>query len=245
MRLLQVYPLTLLLLIFLWACQGSPETVDTANNVVTAAETDAISSGEWVSLFDGQHTDAWRNFKGEGLNWKVEDGLFTTEGNQGDIITKDTYENFELEFEWKIERGGNSGVMFNVLEGDEYDYTFETGPEYQLIDNDNYEEVHNYKLEPSQVTAANYALHTPKDHNLNPAGEFNTSRILVNEGHVEHWINGEKVVEYDLWSSDWEQAVAQTKFRDMPAYGKASSGHIALQDHGDIVWFKSIRIREL
>lgn len=233
-----------LAMIVLWNCQSTPQNQDTTSEAVSSAETDTTSE-EWVLLFDGQNTDAWRNFKGEDLSWKVEDGLLTTAGNQGDIITKDTYENFELVFEWKIEKGGNSGVMFNVLEGDDYDYTFETGPEYQLIDNDNYEEVHNYKLEPSQVTAANYALHIPRDHSLNPAGEFNTSRILVNEGHVEHWINGDKVVEYDLWSSDWEQAVAQTKFKDMPAYGKAASGHIALQDHGDIVWFKSIRIREL
>ncbi len=232
----------LLLLVIIWGCQSPDDSNQETANIESSAVSETDTA--WHNLFDGSNTEAWRNFKKESLAWKVEDGLLTTPGNQGDIITKDTYENFELVFEWKIDKGGNSGVMFNVQEGD-YDYTFETGPEYQLIDNDNYEEVHDYPLEPTQVTAANYALHIPEAHQLNPTGEFNKSRIVVNEGHVEHWINGSKVLEYDLWSPAWEAAIARTKFKDMPAYGKSKSGHIALQDHGDVVWFKSIKIREL
>ena len=238
------FSLFALLLLCQWACQPTEQAAqeDTPAEDIQTTESE---ENDWQMLFDGSNTDAWRNYKSQDFKWMVEDGLLTTDGSQGDIITKDTYENFELEFVWKIERGGNSGVIYLVQENEQYGSTYETGPEYQLIDNDNYEEVHDYKLEPSQVTAANYALHVPTSYQLNPAGEFNTSRILVNDGHVEHWINGSKAVEYDLWTPEWESAVAQTKFKEMPDYGKAHSGHIALQGHGDVVWFKNIRIREL
>jgi hypothetical protein len=234
-----------LVLLILWNCQPATQDDDQGAENEISTQTTSNTEGEWIVLFDGQNADAWRDFKGETLSWKVENGELTTDGEQGDIITQDTYQNYELVFEWKIERGGNSGVIYNVVEDDKYGSTYETGPEYQLIDAENYKEVHDYELQDSQVTAANYALHVPSSQPTKPAGAYNLSKIVVNEGQVEHWLNGEKVVSYELWSPEWVEKVAQTKFKNMPDYGKAKSGHIALQGHGDAVWFKEIKIREL
>ncbi|MDF9797348.1 hypothetical protein OKW21_002611 [Catalinimonas alkaloidigena] len=235
--------LTILSLAFCIACQSQEkqEATDTPQTEPVAQE----SSDEWIMLFDGSDVSHWRNYKEEGFNWDVVNGELTTDGSSGDIITKDTYENYILEFDWKIERGGNSGVIYNVVEDEKYGSTYETGPEYQLIDAENYKEVHDYELEETQVTAANYALHVPTSQPTKPAGEYNHSKIVVNKGKVEHWLNGEKVVDYELWTPEWQEKVTQTKFKDMPDYGKAKSGHIALQGHGDAVWFKEIKIKEL
>ncbi|WKN30986.1 DUF1080 domain-containing protein [Porifericola rhodea] len=221
------------------ACQSQEKKQSATQSVVQQAE------NEWTMLFDGNDASQWRNFKSQDLNWSVENGNLTTSGGKGDIITKEKYENFILEFEWKIERAGNSGVMYNVVEAEKYNSPYETGPEYQLIDAVNFKEVHGHELEDAQVTAANYALHIPKSTNVKLAGEYNLSKIVVNQGKVEHWINEEKAVEYELWSDQWKEEVANTKFKAMPDYGKAKSGHIALQDHGDAVWFREIKIKEL
>lgn len=239
------FMLASLFLVSLFACQPQQEN---AANDAAEQETNtpaAEVSDEWLMLFDGSDVSHWKNYNAEGFNWQVVNGELTTEGSSGDIITKDTYENYELEFEWKIERGGNSGVIYHSIEDEKYSSTYETGPEYQLIDAENYKEVHDHELEDNQVTGANYALHVPSSQPVKPAGEYNHSKIVVNQGKVEHWLNGEKVVEYELWTAEWEEMVAQTKFKDMPDYGKAKSGHIALQGHGDQVWFREIKIKEL
>ena len=244
MRSNQILPV-FLLFVFGIACQ-SPQEETTDASAPNNAETVSQQNEEgWIMLFDGTDVSQWRNYKEEGFNWEVVNGELHTDGSSGDIITKDTYENYELEFEWKIEKGGNSGVIYNVVEDAKYGSTYETGPEYQLIDADNYEEVHNYQVKPDQVTGANYALHVPASQPTKPFGEYNHSKIVVNEGKVEHWLNGEKVVDYELWTPEWKEQVAHTKFKDMPDYGKAKSGHIALQGHGDAVWFREIKIREL
>lgn len=226
------------------ACQ-QPSQENAEAPEVNSEPVSQESDEEWIMLFDGNDVSHWRNYNEDGFNWDVVNGELTTDGSSGDIITKDTYENYVLEFDWKIEKGGNSGVIYNVVEDEKYGSTYETGPEYQLIDAENYKEVHDYELEDAQVTAANYALHVPTSQPTKPAGEYNHSKIVVNNGKVEHWLNGEKVVEYELWTPEWEEKVAQTKFKDMPDYGKAKSGHIALQGHGDAVWFKEIKIKEL
>lgn len=237
--------LTLFFLSFLFACQPQQQEETTEAAETQAENVAQETNDEWIMLFDGSDVSHWKNYKEDGFNWQVVNGELTTDGSGGDIITKDTYENYILEFDWKIERGGNSGVIYNVVEDNKYESTHETGPEYQLIDAENYKEVHDYELEDNQVTAANYALHVPASQPVKPAGEYNHSKIVVNQGKVEHWLNGEKVIEYELWTPEWEEMVAQTKFKDMPDYGKAKSGHIALQGHGDQVWFKEIKIKEL
>lgn len=213
-------------------------------DVKTVGEVDTTAKEEWVTLFDGSGLDHWRNFKGSEISWQVEDGTLTTPGGKGDIVSKDTYSNFELEFDWKISEGGNSGVMYLVQEGDQ-EATFHTGPEYQIIDAEGYAKKSGSQLDDTQITGANYGLHTPASKPAKPVGEWNKGKIVVNDRHVEHWLNGEKVVEYDLGTDEWKKQVSQTKFQEWPDYGMAKEGHIALQDHGDQVWFKDIRIREL
>lgn len=225
------------------ACSSSPDTESASS--ADSTTTNTASDEGWTVLFDGSSLDHWRNYKSDSAAWRIEDGALNTTGGQGDLITKDQYGNFELEFDWRITEGSNSGVVYLVQEGDEYNNSYETGPEYQLIDDESYGTVHNMELEKSQMSGANYALDEPQNAQLKPLGEYNQSKIIVNDGHVEHWLNGQVVVEYDLWTDEWNKRVAETKFKDMPGYGKSKEGHIALQDHGDPIWFKNIRIRQL
>lgn len=199
-------------------------------------------------LFDGANADHWRAFKSDSLpaNWVVQNGNLVTLGHGGDlggdIITKETYEDFDLSLEWAISEGGNSGIFFHVLEYD-HPTVYATGPEYQLIDDIGFP----HELEEWQKTGANYAMHnadTAKK-KLNPIGEFNSSRIRVDDGHVTHWLNDEKVLEYELWTDEWKELVQNSKWKDYPSYGLVRRGHIALQDHGSVVKFRNIKIKDL
>ena len=199
---------------------------------------------EWISLFDGKSLNGWRSFNSDTINgWTVEDGYLTALGEggdlSGDIVSVDEFESFELYLEWKISPGGNSGVMFRVVEG--YPTTYATGPEYQLLDDEGFPS----PLEDWQKAGANYAMHVARNKTLNPAGEFNTTRIIVDGPHVEHWLNGKKILEYELWSDEWTELKENGKWKDYPDYGMAKKGHIALQDHGDKVWFRDVRIRPI
>ncbi len=238
-------------LTFLWACSTkspseestmgtSPEHI---HNQLTAAE----KAEGWTLLFDGESTNGWRVYqRDEVRGWAVENGELialgeeTPDGHANDIITEKQYRNFELQLEWKVSKGGNSGIFFNVVEEDQYKTVYATGPEYQLVDDDGYPN----GLADNQKSGANYAMHPPAKNVVRPQGEFNHSRIVVLNGHVQHWLNGEKVVEYDLWTPEWEALVQAGKWKDFPGYGKARSGHIALQDHGNKTWFRNIKIKE-
>jgi hypothetical protein len=177
----------------------------------------------------------------------VEDGalvcLGATKGvSGGDLVTNRQFENFELAWEWKIDKGSNSGVFYHVIESPKYKKPSETGPEYQLIDDVNFPA----RLEEWQKTGADYAMHVPNDKKkMKPLGEWNTSRIVFNQGQVEHWLNGEKIVRFQAWTPAWNQEKTQGKWKDYPDYGTAKSGPIVLQDHGNKAYFKNIRIREL
>jgi hypothetical protein len=218
------------------------EIVMELHNVLTEEE---IGEG-WELLFDGESIEGWRGFGKESVPpaWKAEDGTLMTSGaggdEGGDIISTKIFKDFELSLEWKISPEGNSGIFFNVIEeGQEVIYA--TGPEYQLIDDLSFPE----PLEDWQTTGANYAMHPPVGAKVKPVGEFNHSRIILSEGHVQHWLNGSMVVEYDLWSEDWKKRVSEGKWNGFPDYGKASEGHIGLQDHGNKIWFRNIKIRVL
>lgn len=230
-------PIILLLLPAMFSCNKKEQ----AMNTLTQAE----KEGGWKLLFDGKTTDGWRSFRKEGVSgWTVENGTLKGLGegsdSGGDIITVDQYENFELKLDWKLAPRGNSGIMYMVRE-DTFNVPYATGPEYQLLDDEDFPE----PVEDWQLTAADYAMYVARDKKLNPAGTWNTAKIVVDHGHVEHWLNGQKVVEYELWSNDWKQRVAAGKWKDYPAYGSFARGHIALQDHGSLVWFRNIKIREL
>ncbi|MBE0655842.1 MAG: DUF1080 domain-containing protein [Bacteroidales bacterium] len=208
------------------------------------SQNDLSEESEWISLFDGKTLNGWRSFNSDTIGgWVVENGYLTALGEgsdlSGDIVSVDEFENFELYLEWKISPGGNSGVMFRVVEG--YATTYATGPEYQLLDDEGFPS----PLEDWQKAGANYAMHVARNKTLKPVGEFNTTRIIVDGPHVEHWLNGEKILEYELWSDEWTELKENGKWKDYPDYGMAKKGHIALQDHGDNVWFRDVRIRPI
>jgi hypothetical protein len=202
----------------------------------------------WELLFNGRNTSGWRGFQKEDLTidegWYAHGGTLTTSGTGGDIggdiVTERKFSNFIFETEWRIDEGGNSGILYLVGENG-YRAVYETGPEYQLLDDQGI----SGQAQDWHKTAANYGMHAPQNAPVQPAGEWNTARIVVDNGHVEHWLNGEKVVEYQLWSDEWEKLVSSGKWADFPNYGRYKEGHIALQDHGSRVWFRNMKIKEL
>jgi hypothetical protein len=208
-----------------------------------AAAAPATTSGKedgWRSLFDGRTTAGWRGFRQRQMpeGWQVVDGALTRVARATDIVTVDQFGDFELTVEWKLPSNGNSGIFYRVTEDD--DVMWHTAPEFQLIDN-----AYKEPLKPVQLAGANYDLHPPSRDVTRPIGSWNAARVLVRGAHVEHWLNGVKVVEYELWSDDWERRVRDSKFKDYPLYARARRGHIGLQEHDSRVAFRNIRIREL
>jgi hypothetical protein len=230
---------------FILDAQTNSDRTSKSQKPINSLTKKEISEG-WQLLFDGKTTNGWRGFKMEALpdGWQVMDGNLVTLGKGddlgGDIVTTSQYEDFDLYLEWAISEGGNSGIFFHVLEGD-YPAIYATGPEYQLIDDVGFPE----KLAEWQKTGANYAMHNPENVVLKPVGEFNSSRILVKDGHVTHWLNGKKVVEYDLWTDDWKERLVVGKWNAYPGYGLARNGFIGLQDHGSFIRFRNIKIKDL
>lgn len=218
---------------------------DTSVNELTKNE----KKEGWKLLFNGKNLDGWRTYKNiTSSSWKVSDGVLCSDkptGNENpDLITADMYENFELSIDWKISPQGNSGILYHVTEDN--DQTYESGPEYQLIDNKGFPE----KIEEYQKTAANYAMQAPSVDATKEPGQWNHTIIIVNKGHVEHWLNGKKIVEYEMWSDTWKQQKAAGKWKDVAAYGAAKTGHIALQaSHSGVentgICFRNIKIKVL
>ena len=203
----------------------------------------------WQLLFDGKTLNGWRDYNGDKLTapWFATDGTIQARGGGGDahgyIVTSKNYENFDLVWDWKIAKGGNSGMLYHVVENPAFKVPYVTGPEYQLIDNLGFPE----QLEDWQKTAADYAMHVADISKLiiKPAGEWNSSRIVFDSGHVEHWLNGQKVVEFEAWTEDWFARKHSGKWENAPEYGLASTGVICLQDHGSAAWFRNMKIKEL
>ena len=198
-------------------------------------------------LFDGSTLNGWRTYQNKPSDaWSVKDGAIYCKGSEtnksdtrADLITNDQFENFDLSLDWKISPKGNSGIIYMVTE--EFPASYLSGPEYQIIDDKNFPE----KLENWQMTAANYAMDPAPTAKPNPVGHWNHTRIIVNNGHVEHWLNGKKVVQYELWTDEWKRKKMAGKWKDAAGYGQSKVGHIALQDHGSEAWFKNIKIRKL
>jgi hypothetical protein len=211
--------------------------------------TDAERMAGWKLLFDGKTTNGWRGYRMEEMppGWKVIDGaLARVSGGAGgkgagggdDIVTIDEYEHFELQLEWKLGPKGNSGVLYHVSEAPVTAWHF--APEVQLLDNSAHQ-----SRDKRQHAAACYDLYAPTKDTTKPLGEWNHLRIVVNGPHVEHWLNGEKVVEYVLGSDDWKKRVAASKHKARPEFGTVRKGRIALQDHTDRLDFRSIKVRIL
>lgn len=202
----------------------------------------AAPAAKWHTLFDGKMTDAFRGWRSEGMpeGWHVRGGTLAKEGDVDDLVTKEQFGNFELELEWKIGKEGNSGVFYRATR--EYDHIYWSGPEYQLLDDANAPDGRNRLT----AAASAYALYAPPAGVVKPFGEWNKTRILVNGDHVEHWLNGQKVVSYDLGSPEWKAKVAASKFAKYPNYGLAKKGFIGIQgDHSGSLELRRIRIREL
>ena len=207
-----------------------------AHNTLTAAE----KAFGWRLLFDGKTLNDWREFKKTtiGPGWQVKDGeiALVDPAKADDIITTGKYADFELVFDWKISKNGNSGVYYHVIETGDHGY--ETGPEYQLLDNAHGEP-------PAQQAASLFGLYAPSQDVTKPVGEFNHARIVVDHGHVEHWLNGVKVADYQIGSADFKARVARSKFALWPAFAAAETGYISLQDHESVVAFRDIKIKPL
>jgi hypothetical protein len=232
-----------LLVCSILAATGACQTTNTANQ---SAPMNTLTSQEqqsgWKLLFDGKSTTGWRNYKKQtvGPGWTVVDGILTRSGDDaGDIITIDKYRNFELALDWRVAEGGNSGILYRATEDN--DYIWQSAPEMQVLDDERHADG------KSTLTSAgsNFALYPAPRGAVHPAGQWNSARIVVNGNHVEHWLNGRKLLEYELGSPEWKDRVSKSKFNTMPNYGKAAEGYIGLQDHGDKVEFRNIRIKVL
>jgi hypothetical protein len=215
-----------------------------ASAAALAAPVAACASPAWTQLFNGEDLTGWRLYKGgaAGDGWAVEDGTLTLKhAGGGNIVTEAEYGDFELEFDWKISKNGNSGVMYFVRELPEAAQPYHTGPEYQVLDNAG----HADGKIPSHTAGAIYDLVTPSADVTKPVGEWNKARIVVHKGHIEHWLNGTKVAESSYGDDRWKALVAGSKFKAMPDFAGLPKGRICLQDHGDPVWYRNIRIRAL
>ncbi len=202
------------------------------------------AQNEWIILFDGTSTDAWRGFQRSDFptgGWQVENGSLKTvvRGDQCDIITKSKFKDFELEVEWRTSPGGNSGIFYRVTE--DYPAVWQSAPEMQVLD----DSLHNDSKDPKTSAGSLYALIAPTNKVLLPAGEYNKAKILVQGNHVEHWLNGNKILEYEFGSDELQSLIAESKFKDFTGFAKAREGYIALQHHGEEVWYRNVRIRPL
>lgn len=228
----------------------TPAPFSISNNTLTPVE---IEQG-WKLLFDGKNISEFRNFKKEtvGSAWVVDDEAIHLNAKKdpnggwqvvdgGDIMTKNEYENFDFKLEWKISNCGNSGIIFNVVEEDKYDHVWETGPEMQVLDNTCHPDT---RFETHRAGDL-YDMIETKYVTVNPAGEWNKVRIVSKDGRVQFYQNGYEVVNFQMHNEQWLEMIKNSKFVEMPGFGLAKKGHIALQDHGDKVWFRNIKIREI
>lgn len=247
------------LILFSLGCSQPKEKVKEANEPQVAEDlnnqlTEAEKADGWKLLFDGKTLNGWHKFKTNtvGKKWQVQDGALAfiggadnedeaTAAEGGDILTDDEFANYEFNIEWKISPGGNSGIIYNVIESDEYDAIWHTGPEMQVLDNDGHSDGKIVTHRAGDL----YDMIACSQENVSPVGEWNKVRLIVNQGKVEHWMNGIKVVEIEMWTPEWNELVAKSKFNDKPDFGTARKGRIALQDHHDPVWYRNIKIKQL
>jgi hypothetical protein len=231
------------------ACSGqdAPEAAAPLN-ALTAAE----EAAGWQLLFDGETTSGWRGYNQDSFpakGWAVSDGTLMTvptepadRGLRGDILTEEQFENFELSIEFKVSPGGNSGILYRVVER-EGEPIWYNAPEYQVLDDSAHLARPDLDMR-KHLTGDNYDLHASAMPASNQVGDWNHARIIIDNGHVEHWLNGQKTVEYEIESPEWEELYKASKFSEYPSYGRTAAGHIGLQDYGDNVWYRNIKIRQ-
>ncbi|MDQ2665735.1 MAG: DUF1080 domain-containing protein [Gemmatimonadota bacterium] len=218
--------------------QSMPMPASLAANTLSPAE----QSAGWRLLFDGTNLNSWRGYREANIpsGWHVANGELTKERPVEDIVSKEEFGDFELQMDWKIGEAGNSGIFYRGSE--EFDKIYWTAPEYQLLD--------DIKAEDNKTrltcAGAAYGLYASPIGHLNPVGTWNTTRIVAKGAHIEHWLNGYKLLEYEMWSPDWEAKVKASKFAAWPKYGRLRSGHLAMQgDHNGVLSFRNMKIRVL
>ncbi len=210
----------------------------------------ALKKGKWVTLFDGKTLTGWHIYNKAGqpvdAKWAVDDGaIHLTAGGAGDLVTDKEYGDFELETEWKIAPGGNSGIIFHVHEDPKYKTTYMTGPEMQVLDDERHPDA-KAGHDGNHKAGTLYDLQPPMDATaVKPADEWNKAKLVISNGKAEQYLNGKKMAEYPTTGPEWDKMVATSKFKGWEGFGKYSTGRIALQDHGNKVWYRNIRIREL
>ncbi len=209
----------------------------------------AQKPAKWQKIFDGKTTQNWHSYhKTNVVGWVVKDKIISTDGKHNDLVTDAEFENFEFEFQFMASPKGNSGVIYKIIE-DPRNQTYFTGPEYQVIDDENYPPFNDngkmIGINSKQKTGACYDMYEPMAKVVKPAGEWNKGRIIVKDNHIEHWLNGVKVVDYEYGSDDWKMHLSVSKFAKWGYATPHASGHIALQGHGDPVSYRKLRIRKL
>jgi len=255
-----ICPLSILILV---GCSGQKSENQTGQEQITEVQDEVVNDNQltevektegWRLLFDGSTLNGWHKFKADsvGEKWQAQDGILFFAGDEenesearaaegGDILTDDEFSNYELNLEWKISSGGNSGIIYNIIESNDYKEIWHTGPEMQIVDNAAHPDAQIDKHRAGDL----YDLIACSEETVRPAGEWNQVRLIVNNGNVQHWLNGVKVVEVQFWTPEWDELVAGSKFSEKPDFGTARKGRIALQDHHNQVWFRNIKIKEL
>ena len=206
-------------------------------------------SKEWQKLFDGKTTTGWHTYgkSTAGSDWKIDDGaLFLdathkTPGQGGDLVTNEEFTNYHLKLEWKISKGGNSGIIFNVNEDPKYSATYTTGPEMQVLDNDRHPDGKIIKHRAGDL----YDLISSSSEPVKPVGEWNKAEIILNKGKLDFYLNGVHIIDTGMWDDNWKKMVAGSKFKSMAAFSTFTKGRIALQEHGHEIWFRNIKIKTL
>ena len=227
------------------ACGGKSKT---ESNAVA----DVKEEPQWITLFNGENFDGWEMYGPEPFteHWTIVDGAIACNAGIGEenigffrsIMTQQEFGNFELELEYKIAKGGNSGIFYHVVEKEEWGHDYMTGPEYQVLD----DEFSRSETEPFKMVASNYAMHAPAETKKpNPFMQWNKVKIVYNNGLVEHWLNDEKVLEFIEGSEEWNARKDRSKWANVDSYAAYKKGRISLQNHGDEVHYRNIRIREL
>lgn len=217
-------------------------------NTISAAE----KTDGWKLLFDGKTTKGWHSYNKAvaGEAWKVNSDMLYLDTamkedwqikSGGDLVNENTFSNFDLKLEWKISKGGNSGIIFYSQESEQYKYSWLTGPEVQVLDNEGHSDGKIIKHRAGDL----YDLIQCEKETVKPVGEWNAVEIISNQGKLTLILNGEKVVATTMWDDNWNQLIAGSKFKDMPDFGKFKSGKIVLQDHGHAVYFRNIKIKAL
>ncbi len=243
---------TLLALALLASCtpKANPGTDAAASdNTLTAQE----QKDGWKLLFDGKTFNGWHKYGGKelGAAWMVEDNTMhlkvatksspSRAKDGGDIVTDNEYQDYELSLDWKISACGNSGLYYHVVEDAKYPNGWMTGPEMQVLDDTCHPDAKIIKHRAGDL----YDMISCNPVTVKPAGEWNRARLVSKQGKIEHWLNGQKVVSFDMNTPAWPAMIAASKFKGYADFGKARKGRIALQDHGDLVWYKNIKIRTL